>query len=55
MGRPLGTGKFEFNNGYTQHGEFVEVKNPDDEDAGDEAKAPNVAWNGNPMVPTAAK
>ena len=54
MGRPLGVGKFEFNNGYTQNGEFVEVKNPDDE-GGDEAKAPNVAWKGTPMILTESK
>jgi len=54
MGRPLGVGKFEFKNGYTQDGEFVEIKNPDDEGS-DEVKAPNVAWKGNPMTLTAKK
>eukprot|EP01006_Ploeotia_vitrea_P023416 TRINITY_DN55879_c1_g1_i2.p1 TRINITY_DN55879_c1_g1~~TRINITY_DN55879_c1_g1_i2.p1 ORF type:complete len:196 (+),score=14.01 TRINITY_DN55879_c1_g1_i2:96-683(+) len=45
--------------GEWENGELVsgswELKNPDEEDGGDEAKAPNVAWKGQPMVLTEAK
>jgi hypothetical protein len=52
IGRPLGEGRFEFNNGIAQDGEYVVVKNPDDEEPqeGEAPKAPNVAWKGRPIV-----
>lgn len=53
LGRPLGTGKFDFASGIVQHGEFVVKKAGDEEEGGGEegeAKAPNVVWKGNSIV-----
>jgi 1-phosphatidylinositol-4-phosphate 5-kinase len=52
LGRPVGEGRFEFNTGINQDGEYVIVKNPDDEEPaeGEPPKAPNVAWKGRSIV-----
>mmetsp|Transcript_15842 Transcript_15842/g.23850 ORF Transcript_15842/g.23850 Transcript_15842/m.23850 type:complete len:231 (-) Transcript_15842:87-779(-) len=53
LGRPIGDGRFEFLNGITQEGEYVESKDENEDDAADEAEAPsapNVSWKGQPIV-----
>jgi len=51
LGRPLGAGKFVFNNGYTQEGTFVEEKSAEDDGGdADAAKPPNVSWRGKAIV-----
>jgi len=47
-GRPLGDGKFIFNNGYTQEGNFVEEKNGEEEP--EEGTVANVTWAGKSIV-----
>lgn len=50
LGRPLGEGKFQFKNGYSQEGTFVEVKGGEEEDPEAGAKPPNVEWKGKSIV-----
>jgi hypothetical protein len=52
LGRPIGEGRFEFVNGISQEGEYVEVKNEEDEGGGEEGELlpPNVTWKGQSIV-----
>lgn len=52
LGRPLGEGRFEFLNGISQEGEYVETKGEEEEEVGEEGEPvpPNVTWKGHPIV-----